>query len=203
VFGLYNHSPSFDWDIKFVAEAVAEDIKTLMFSKNCKFSFEVDSFGVSCIFGGDGPSEEAVRCLEQEGIDISDHRSKSIGKIDFNIPEKPIKRIICMQDRHKNAIWSTLQDFRKRKRLHIPVKESDIVLLSEQRIPDPIGRSQERYNQMLETIRPCVKRHLNELSELIGYRNNEVEQPKVEANPKEVEEEVHWLDDPNNFLETN
>jgi isocitrate lyase len=38
--GLYNHSPSFDWDIKFAAEArplakaVAQEIKTLILSKN-------------------------------------------------------------------------------------------------------------------------------------------------------------------------
>jgi len=38
--GLYNHSPSFDWDIKFVAEAkplaeiVAKDIKSNVFSEN-------------------------------------------------------------------------------------------------------------------------------------------------------------------------
>merc|ERR1712032_293378 len=43
--GLYNHSPSFDWDIKFVseakqlAEAVAEDIKALILNNN-GFSFE-------------------------------------------------------------------------------------------------------------------------------------------------------------------
>jgi isocitrate lyase len=52
-YGLYNHSPSFDWDIKFIAEAkplaeaVARDIRTLILNNNYKFSFEVDDSLVS------------------------------------------------------------------------------------------------------------------------------------------------------------
>jgi len=46
--GLYNHSPSFDWDIKFVAEAkplaeaVAVDIRSLILSKNDWSLLEID-----------------------------------------------------------------------------------------------------------------------------------------------------------------
>jgi len=53
--GLYNHSPSFDWDIKFVAEAkplaemIAKDIKALILSLNDPASVRVDNVLIEAV----------------------------------------------------------------------------------------------------------------------------------------------------------
>jgi len=86
--GLYNHSPSFDWDIKFVAEAkplaerVANDIKSYIVNRNVSINVPIDDELLKKIHqslaengnpvqGDDKFSDETIRTMVPHLVDYA------------------------------------------------------------------------------------------------------------------------------------
>lgn len=111
--------------------------------------FMVASAGISAIEGFPA-TEETIRAMDEEGIDVSRHQSQrlSIGLI------SEADKIYVMEHMHKDYILSLY-----------PQAAEKVSLLSDQDqgIPDPIRMSPSVYKSTLEIIKQHVKRIVEEL----------------------------------------
>ena len=102
----------------------------------------IDSAGTST-FAGIGAAPNTVSVLEEEGVDVSDHRGKNINK-------DILKRsdiIFVMERAHIDFIISMMPEANYKVRL----------LRLGQDIPDPIGRPLEDYKNVLAMIKEEVE----------------------------------------------
>ncbi|MBI3252574.1 MAG: low molecular weight protein arginine phosphatase [Candidatus Omnitrophica bacterium] len=108
--------------------------------------FAVGSAGVAAV-DGFPPTDETVRAMKEEGVDVSGHRTRRL------TPEriKAADRILVMEKMHKDWILRIAPD-----------SEKKVFLLTEfssegkEGIPDPIRMSDYFYKNTLATIRDCV-----------------------------------------------
>ncbi len=119
---------------------------------------EIVSAGVAA-FGGDAPSEYAVRALEKVGLDLSDHRSR---RFDSRLAEDALL-ILAMRSEHKDQIDHVLQG------LDVPV-----ILFREpmggadDEVPDPFGGDLSAYTEVRDSIAesvPHIIRYIRSLLE--------------------------------------
>lgn len=107
---------------------------------------EVISAGVSA-YGGDAPSEHAVRALEKVGLDLADHRSR---RFDPRLAEDALL-ILAMRSEHKDHIDHLFQD------LDVPV-----ILFREpmgspnNEIADPFGGPLDAYTEVRDSLAESV-----------------------------------------------
>lgn len=98
-------------------------------------------------FSGDPPSENAVRVMQEKGIDISAHRARRIsyellGETDV---------IYCMSGSHRDALCAAA-----------PFAAPKIRLISPMGISDPYGGSMDRYRRARDQIEAALRRLIEE-----------------------------------------
>lgn len=113
-----------------------------------KNGYKVLSAGTSGIENAPA-SDEAVNACASKGIDISGHRSRGLKR--EHIEESDF--IFVMSRRHMDAVL----DIRPQ------AKDKTFLLAGNENIADPIGLTQEYYNQCCEIIESNIKRVLKEI----------------------------------------
>jgi len=123
--------------------------------KQNNYPFEIRSFGVwAC--DGDTASLNSVKILRKLGLDISEHRSTSINSVDF---EDKFLKIICMEQWQKDDILQ----------YRIPaINENNVILLTEDEVPDPIGGNMAEYVGVFDFLRPHIAKHLDSLARTLN-----------------------------------
>ena len=109
--------------------------------------FLVGSAGTNALDGCEA-SEQAVRVLQQEGIDVSSHRSRRLTTAMVRTADK----IFVMENRHKQAILESW-----------PEASEKVHLLAKTEVPDPIGNSEYFYKNVFCVIREGVERIVKEM----------------------------------------
>jgi len=121
---------------------VAAWLKSLLKEKKVDGFYDIDSCGVYAPFSI-GASKDAVCILEDEGLDLSSHRSKSLTRV---LAEEADK-IVVMSSEHKQAVLGSF-----------PVDPNKLLVLN---IPDPIGKGktyyEETFNAIKEKIAECIE----------------------------------------------
>jgi tRNA threonylcarbamoyl adenosine modification protein (Sua5/YciO/YrdC/YwlC family) len=102
---------------------------------------EITSIGVSAPLGMEA-SENAVRVMEEEGIDISGHKSRPLDAPLI----KDADLIFVMEPKHKEIILAK-----------VPQLSSKVYILN---IKDPIGKPIEDYRQVLQSLKDELPRVL-------------------------------------------
>lgn len=112
--------------------------------------FSVASVGISAVEGFPA-TPETVAAMKEEGIDVSDHRSRRL------TPElaQTADWIFVMEKMHKDWILQTMPDVREKVHL-VTEFSSDPATRRETGIPDPIRMSENFYKNVLGVIRDCV-----------------------------------------------
>ncbi len=95
--------------------------------------FEVKSYGLLA-FGGDSASENAIKVMREQDIDISAHRSTPLNQ--FAVDNADL--IVTMTDSHTCSLLS------------VGVPENKIITLN---ISDPIGGSLDDYRRCADEIK--------------------------------------------------
>jgi protein-tyrosine-phosphatase len=119
-----------------------------------KDDIKVVSAGTSAL-GGLPPTDEAVKVMQEEGVDVTAHRST---KLDENIV-RDADLILVMEGMHKDFIDSNfpegsyksylLKEYGSEGESHYPESKN---------IPDPIAKPIEFYRLSLEVIKEQVER---------------------------------------------
>lgn len=113
--------------------------------------FNVGSAGISAM-DGFGPTQETVRAMREEGVDVSRHRSRRL-TLDM---VRQADKIFVMEEMHRSMILRLMPD-----------AESKVFMLSEfspepnerigrRDIPDPIRMSDSFYKNVVGVVRDCV-----------------------------------------------
>jgi protein-tyrosine-phosphatase len=94
------------------------------------------------------PSEEAVICMSDRGIDISDHRSRWVGNVDLS----RFDIIITVGPEEKQVVENMIKD------------EPEVIILNEEKggISDPHNQGMNSYQKKAEMIERGVVRILRE-----------------------------------------
>jgi protein-tyrosine phosphatase len=114
-----------------------------------QFGFVVESMGVLAGHGVPA-SRLAIQVMKNEGVDISEHRSRAALARDLS----SFDRVYCMTNSHREALARTLP----------PGKDANLFLLdpSGRNVPDPIGGTREDYLDALSLIRDAIELRLPE-----------------------------------------
>ncbi|MBN1586315.1 MAG: low molecular weight protein arginine phosphatase [Candidatus Omnitrophica bacterium] len=121
--------------------------------QHCDGDYTVLSAGLAAIAGMPA-SAMTLEVLEEEGIDLSGHRSQPITPLMLDEADL----ILCMENYHKGALLEKA-----------PAMQDKIFLLKEfgieEELPpidrdilDPIGKSLDFYREVFEQIKICVRR---------------------------------------------
>jgi len=97
----------------------------------------VESAGVAA-GGGSPASPEAIACMQGDGLDITEHRSRHIDQVEL----AAIDRFVCLGPAHAEALQ------------HMGVSPERITVLLTDRggVPDPIGGSEEVYRRCADVL---------------------------------------------------
>jgi len=138
-----------------MAEAILKDLLRM---DGRAGTYEVHSAGTWTL-GGSGPSSLAAQVMDEMGLDISDHRSRHLGRDD--VEEAAL--IIAMAREHKEALAA-----------EFPGSSGKISLLRELAgesgdIADPYGSdSLDLYRECASEIRRLLKKAYPRILELAG-----------------------------------
>ena len=124
--------------------------KRMAADKNEKYS--VGSAGV---FAMDGypPTQETIRVMNEEGVDVSGHRSR---RLTFDLV-RAADKIYVMEFVHKAAVLSSWPETLEKVFLMTEFSSNPKKKKEEINIPDPIHRADLFYKEVLGTIRDCVQ----------------------------------------------
>ena len=120
--------------------------------------FTIGSAGISAA-DGFAPTQETVEAMDQEGVDISDHRSRRLTAEMVRLADK----IYVMEDIHRRAVLYLVPEAVSKVFLlgqFAPAGGNSPGLLD---IPDPIRMSEDFYRNVLVVIRDCVKKLVEQL----------------------------------------
>ncbi len=129
---------------------MAEGILNSM-SKKKGLKIKAKSAGIAAFDGGP-PAGNAVKAMEEIGIDINDHKSTTLHR-DL-VMESDL--ILTMSQSHKQAIVRNFPDFRDKVFTLIEYtykEEGDII--------DPFGGSLKTYQDTRDEIAHCIKEIVN------------------------------------------
>lgn len=119
-------------------------IRQIAKEKGIAEGLSVQSMGLAA-FDGDGASDYAIAVLEEIGIDIRGHRSRSVLLQDLLDAD----RIYVMTGQHRDVILDAA-----------PEVEGKIVVMD---VPDPFGQSIDRYRECRDRMLGFFKRELGKL----------------------------------------
>jgi len=104
------------------------------------------------------PSRYARKVMEEEGVDISDHRSKML---DADLLEEA-DNVLVMTELHRRQIADWFKSYAKKVRV---LREFDPVRDDPDypNIPDPMGMGKDVYLKCKEMIRRSLERAIKEL----------------------------------------
>ena len=114
---------------------------------------EVDSAGINAATG-ERASPEAVKVMQEEGIDITDHKSKMLMEAD--IEENDL--VFTMTNSHKEVIRDMYGDE------NVHTLKNYIKSCEDCDILDPYGYGIEKYRKTRDEIKEAVKKLLEKLS---------------------------------------
>jgi len=121
-------------------------------------SFLIGSAGVSALDGYPA-SQETIRVMKEEGIDVSSHQSRRLTAAMVRTADK----IFVMETMHKEIILNSWPEAAEKVHLlteYSPEgKQRDIEI----DIPDPIRFSGTFYNNVFHVIRDCVKQIIQKM----------------------------------------
>ncbi len=120
-------------------------------------TFRILSAGTAASHGLE-PSLHAKEVMEEEGIDISDHRSRIL---DGDLLEEADK-VLVMTESHRRQITDWFRSYAEKTRL---LREFDSVQDDEDypNVPDPIGMGKDAYIKCKEMIKRSLERAIKEL----------------------------------------
>ncbi|MGM0651187.1 MAG: low molecular weight protein arginine phosphatase [Bacillota bacterium] len=125
------------------------------------FEVEVNSAGLAAV-GGEKATEPAKKLFSPNEPNLNQHKAKTI---DLDLIDDA-DLILVMTDDHKRQL---LARFPRAANKTFILKEYASEAGSSCNIVDPSGYSPDKYRQVLEDIRCCVKKLVNKLKE--GSRN--------------------------------
>jgi glycine hydroxymethyltransferase len=104
------------------------------------------------------PSSHAREVMEEEGVDISDHRSRML---DADLLEQA-DDVLVMAESHRRQIADWFKSYAKKTRL---IREFDTVRDDRDypNVPDPIGLGKKAYIKCKNMIKRSLERALQEL----------------------------------------
>ena len=113
--------------------------------------FEILSAGISAMDGLPA-TPETVKMMHNEGVDVSDHRSRRL----TTAMVAEATRIFVMQKMHKDWILRFVPEAKEKVFLLTEFHRPDYGRSTEVDIPDPIQMSESFYGNVLKVIRDCV-----------------------------------------------
>ena len=113
--------------------------------------FRIGSAGVSAMDGYPA-STETVRVMRQNGVDISQHRSRRLTTTMVRSADK----IFVMEVMHKIAILQNWPEAKEKVHLLTEYSKNMKGKGLEIEIPDPIRMSESFYENVFQVIRECV-----------------------------------------------
>ena len=139
---------------------MAEGIfKHLMAGKENQFT--AASAGINAL--DDYPaSEETVRVMQENGIDVSGHRSRRLTAAMVRTSDK----IFVMETFHKDAILRSWPEAMEKVRLLSEFAVNEKQRSREIDIPDPIRMPDDFYKNVFRTIRGCVTRMAKQMEDV-------------------------------------
>lgn len=117
------------------------------------------SAGVNAIEGF-AATEETVRVMkEEEGLDVSEHRSRRL------TPEmiRDADRIFVMESSHKDAIVRMVPEAANKVAMLTDYISEDGPFERRMDIPDPIRMSDNFYKNVLDVVRGCIRKIVEHL----------------------------------------
>ena len=118
----------------------------------------VSSAGISASEGFP-PTEETIRVMEEEGIDVSSHRSRRLTVPMIQAADK----IFVMERLHKDWILRLAPEAKDKVKLLAEFSDGHSSGAMEIDVPDPIRMSDTFYRNTLSLIRTCVQNIAEEL----------------------------------------
>lgn len=115
-----------------------------------QLELRVSSAGVAAASGMNA-NPNACSCMEQRGLDLSQHRSQSLLELDL----VDIDRFYCMSEQHAFAL---LEGGIPQERLHL-------LNAAQGGIPDPFGGSLEVYQQCASVLEECAAAIITDLKQ--------------------------------------
>jgi protein-tyrosine-phosphatase len=129
--------------------------------------FHVGSAGVSAA-DGYGASDETLRVLRKNDIDMTGHKSRGITAAMVRTADK----IFVMENMHRDAIIAEWPEAAEKTRLLTEYSKHAKRRGHEIDIPDPIRMSPDFYRNVFEVIRECV----GHIAEEFGVKKEEVKE---------------------------
>ena len=129
--------------------------------------FFVGSAGVAAA-DGYGASDETLRVMKKNGIDMSSHKSRHITTAMVRTADK----IFVMENMHRAAILQDWPEAAEKTHLLTEYSKHAKHRGREIDIPDPIRMSQDFYKNVFDVIRECVEH----IAEEFGVKKEEVEE---------------------------
>jgi protein-tyrosine-phosphatase len=120
--------------------------------------FHVGSAGVSALDGYPS-SRETIKVMKDEGIDVSEHRSRHLTAAMVRTADK----IFVMENMHKDAILQSWPEAREKVRLLTEYSGDKKHRMHEIDIPDPIRMPDNFYENVFRVIRDCVSHIAEEM----------------------------------------
>ena len=113
--------------------------------------FHVGSAGVSALDGYPA-SQETVKVMKEEHIDVSEHRSRHLTAAMVRMADK----IFVMENVHKEAILQSWPEAVEKVHLLTEYSRDRKHKMNEIDIPDPIRMPDHFYKNVFRVIRDCV-----------------------------------------------
>ncbi len=120
--------------------------------------FLVGSAGVGAVDGYPA-SLETLRVMQEQGIDVSNHRSRKITSAMVRTADK----IFVMEAMHKEVILRSWPEAAEKVHLLTEYSTDEFQKTLEIDIPDPIRMPDNFYNNVFQVIRDCVTRITEEM----------------------------------------
>ncbi len=114
--------------------------------------FSCSSAGVSAMDGLPS-TDETVRAMKEEGVDVSGHRSRQLTPALVGAADK----IFVMEKMHKDWILDLFPEAKNKVHLLTEFASPGQVKMTGTGIPDPIRMSYSFYKNVLDIIHNCVK----------------------------------------------
>ncbi|QHN65965.1 low molecular weight protein-tyrosine-phosphatase [Bergeyella cardium] len=113
-------------------------------------NFIVDSAGTSAFHKGEIPDERAISIAKEQGIDISNQRSRPLQIWDFD----EFDRIYCMDKSNLSNVLSMAENDRQKEKVSLIL---DILEDSISEVPDPYYSGKESFEKVYQLLdRACT-----------------------------------------------
>ena len=113
-------------------------------------NFIVDSAGTSAFHKGEIPDERAISIAKEQGIDISNQRSRQLQIWDFD----EFDRIYCMDKSNLSNVLSMAENDRQKEKVSLIL---DILEDSISEVPDPYYSGKEGFEKVYQLLdRACT-----------------------------------------------